>query len=50
MTKSEHRKRNTILNLIMLAALIGFLVWGQEGDGFGTYNRRIFIWETPMRR
>lgn len=43
MTKSEHRKRNTILNLIMLAALIGFLVWGQEGDGFGTYNRRIFM-------
>ena len=31
MTKSEHKKRNTILNLVMLAALIGFLVWGQEG-------------------
>ena len=41
--KSIHGKRNLILNIIMIAALIGFLVWGQETRGFGTYNRRIFM-------
>lgn len=41
--KSIHSKRNLILNIIMIAALIGFLIWGQETRGFGTYNRRIFM-------
>ncbi len=43
MTKSKNYKRNLILNILAVAALIGFLIWAQEGKDFGTYNRRIFM-------
>ncbi len=35
-------KRNLILNIIVIAALVGFIIWAEEGRGFGSYNQRIF--------
>lgn len=35
-------KRNLILNIIVIAALIGFIIWAEESRSFGAYNQRIF--------
>lgn len=35
------KKRNMILNIIVIAALVGFIIWAEEGSSFGTYNQRI---------
>lgn len=35
-------KRNLILNIIVIAALIGFIIWAEESSSFGAYNQRIF--------
>ncbi|MGN1317970.1 MAG: branched-chain amino acid ABC transporter permease, partial [Lachnospirales bacterium] len=36
------KKRNLILNIIAIALMVGFLIWAEEGKGFGAYNQRIF--------
>lgn len=36
------KKRNLILNIIVIAALVGFIIWAEESRSFGAYNQRIF--------
>ncbi len=40
--KNNKKKRNLILNIIVLAALVGFIIYAQESRSFGSYNQRIF--------
>ncbi len=35
------KKRNMILNIIVILALVGFIIWAEEGRSFGAYNQRI---------
>lgn len=36
------KKRNLILNIIVIAAMVGFIIWAEESRSFGAYNQRIF--------
>lgn len=40
--KMEKKKRNLILNIIAIAALIGFVIFAENSSAFGSYNQRIF--------
>ncbi len=40
--KKTMNKRNLILNIVAIAALIGFIIWAEESRSFGAYNQRIF--------
>ncbi len=40
--KTDKKKRNLILSIIAIAAMVAFIIWAEESRSFGAYNQRIF--------